>query len=161
MAKKWQKTAIFSWNFDLFLTYLMDCGHIYVPKGNIWGSTSRPHIEDVVMSLFLLWCPPLIIGDGPKMVHLGPKMAKHGMLFNLSKWSKWDQNGQPKCFWPLGTLLGPSGPFWTISEKNDFLPEMDKVGFGRGASEQNINSCLKWSKRVQMGPKGSQMVKNT
>ena len=40
-----------------------------------------------------------------------------------------------------------------------FLPQMDKVGFCRGASEQNINSCLKWSKRVQMGPKGSQVVK--
>ena len=61
----------------------------------------------------------------------------------------------------LGPLLGPSGPFWTISDKNDFLPQMDKVGFGRGSSEQNINSCLKWSKRVQMGPKGSQMFKKT
>ena len=30
---------------------------------------------------------------------------------------------------------------------------MDKGGVGRGASEQNINSCLKRSKRVQMGPK--------
>merc|ERR1712016_98861 len=55
----------------------------------------------------------------------------------------------------LGPILGPSGPFWTILDKNDFLPQMDKVGVGRGASEQNINSCLKQSKRVQMGPKGS------
>ena len=37
-----------------------------------------------------------------------------------------------------------------------FLPQMDEVGFGTGASEQNINSCLKWSKGVQMGPKGCQ-----
>ena len=42
-----------------------------------------------------------------------------------------------------------------------FLPQMEKVGVGRGASEQNINSCLKRSKRVQMGPKGFLMVKNT
>ena len=61
----------------------------------------------------------------------------------------------------LGPILGPSGPFWTILDKNDFLPQMDKVGVGRGASEQNINSCLKRSKRVQMGPKGFLMVKNT
>ena len=38
---------------------------------------------------------------------------------------------------------------------------MDRVGLGGGATEQKINFCLKWSKRVQMGPKGSLMVKNT
>ena len=43
-----------------------------------------------------------------------------------------------------------------VNDKKIFLPQMDKVGFGRGASERNVNSCLKWSKRVQMGPKGSQ-----
>ena len=32
------------------------------------------------MSLFLLWCPPCMTGDGPKMVHFGPKMATHGRL---------------------------------------------------------------------------------
>ena len=26
-------------------------------------------------------------GDGPKMVHFGPKMAKHGRLVNAPKWS--------------------------------------------------------------------------
>ena len=35
-----------------------------------------------------------------------------------------------------------------------FLPKMDKEGFCRGASEQKINSCLEWTKGVQMGPKG-------
>ena len=80
MARKWQKTAIFSCNFDLFLAFFIDCDHIYVPKGTNWGSTSRPHIGDLVMSLFLLWCPPCMTGDGPKMVHFGPKLAKHGRL---------------------------------------------------------------------------------
>ena len=37
---------------DLFLTFFIDCVHIYVPKGVFWGSTSRPHIGDMVMSLF-------------------------------------------------------------------------------------------------------------
>ena len=36
---------------------------------------------------------------------------------------------------------------------------MDKVGVGRGASEQNINFCLKRSKWVQLGPKGSKRSK--
>ena len=48
--------------------------------------------------------------------------------------------------------------------KNDLFAQngQNRVLQGpRGASEQNINSCLKWSKRVQMGPKGSQMIKNT
>jgi len=101
MARKWQKTAIFSWNFDLFLTFFMDCGHIYVPKGNIWGSTSRPHIGDMMMSLFSLWGRPFMTGDGLKMVHFGPKRAKHGRLVNTPngpKGSERDQNGQPKCF---------------------------------------------------------------
>ena len=38
---------------------------------------------------------------------------------------------------------------------------MDKVGLDGGDSDQKINFCLKWSKGVQMGPKGFQMVKNT
>ena len=88
-----EKTAISSWNFDLFLTFFIDCDHIYVPKRAIWGSTIRPHIGDVVMSLFLLWGPPLMTVDGPKMVHFGPKMAKYGRLVNLSKWSKRVQQG--------------------------------------------------------------------
>ena len=46
------KNSHFSWNFDLFLTFFIDCDHIYVPKGAIWGSTSRPHIGDMMMSLF-------------------------------------------------------------------------------------------------------------
>ena len=48
-----------------------------------------------------------------------------------------------------------------LQPKMLFLPQIDKVGFGGGASEQKINFCLKWSKRVQMGPKGSQMIKKT
>ena len=82
------KTAIFSLNFDLFLTFLIDCDHIHVPNGVFWGSISRPHIGDVVMSL-----RPFMTGDGPKMVHFGPKMAKHGRLVNAPKWSKGAQKG--------------------------------------------------------------------
>ena len=61
---------------------------------------------------FLFWGPQFMTGDGPKMVHFGPKLAKHGRLDKFPKWSKWDQNGQPRFFDHLG-------PFW---------PQMDKVG---------------------------------
>ena len=47
------------------------------------------------------WDPPFMTRDGPKMVYFGPKIAKHGRLVNVSKWSKGskrDQNGQPQCF---------------------------------------------------------------
>ena len=64
-----------------------------------------------------------------------------------------------KCTGPLESYPNlrkvTSGLFWTISDKTDFLPKMDKVGFGRGASEQNINSCLKRSKGPRWAQKGS------
>ena len=78
--------AIFSWTFDPFLTFFIDC-HVYVSKGMFWGSKSRPHIGDLVMSLFLLWGPPFTAGDGPKMVHFGSKMAKYGRLIKIPKCS--------------------------------------------------------------------------
>ena len=62
------------------------CGHIYASNGAFWGSTNRPHIGDLVMKLFfLLWGPSFITEDGPKLVHFGPKMVKHGRLVNITK----------------------------------------------------------------------------
>ena len=48
-----------------------------------FGSTSWPHIGDLVMSLFLLWGPPFRTGDGPKITHFGLKMVKYGGLNGL------------------------------------------------------------------------------
>ena len=59
-------------------------------------------------------------GDGPKMVHFGPKwpnMTGLSTLQSSPKGLKRDPNGQPKCFWLFRTPLGPSGSFWTISNK--------------------------------------------
>ena len=42
-------------------------------------------------------------------------------LVNNPKWFKKDRNGQPKCFRPFRTLLGPSGLFWTIVNKTYFV----------------------------------------
>ena len=68
-------------------------------------------------------------GDGPKMVHFGPKMAWHGRLFNVPKWSKRVQNGQPNCFDQLGPFLAHLDPFGQFQIRNDLLSQMDKVGF--------------------------------
>ena len=65
-----------------------------------------------------------------------------------------DQNGQPKCFWPLGTLLGPSGPFWTVSNKNwYFAPKhlCQPLLCPFGAKKSFL------SKMVQKGPDGPKM----
>ena len=69
---------------------------------------------------FLLWGPPIMTGNGPKMVHFGPKIANHGRLVNVPKRSKRGQNGQPKCFRSFGSLLDSSGRLWIISDKNEF-----------------------------------------
>ena len=114
---------------------------------------------------------PFLVQNGPywtKNGQNGPYWTKNGQTWQACQCSKVVQKG-PKAtkmvnisvFDHLGPLLRPSEPFWTILDKIDFLPQMNKVGGGRGASEQNIDSCLKWSKRVQIGPKGSKMVKNT
>ena len=112
----WQdngKNSHFSWNFDLFLTFFKDCDHIYVPNGPIWGSTERPYIGDVVMSLFLLWGRPVITGDGQKMVHFGPKTAKHGRLVNAPKWSKRVQKGSKGTKMVNLSIFDHLGPFWS------------------------------------------------
>ena len=73
----------------------------------IWGSTSSPHKGDLVKSLFLLWGAPFMTGDGPKMVHFGPKLAKHGRLVNVPKGPKGTIMVNPSVV----DHLGPSGPF--------------------------------------------------
>ena len=102
------------------------------------------------------------------MVHFEPKMAKQGRLVNAPKSSKRVEKGpkgtkmvSPSVFDHLGPFWAHRGPFGSFQTTMIFLPQMDKVGFGGGAPEQKVNFCLKWPKRVQTGPKGSWMVKNT
>ena len=70
----------------------------------------------------------------------GPFWTKNGQTWQACQRSKVVQKG-PKgtkmvnlsLFDHLGPRLGPSGPFQT---KMIFLPYMDKLGFGGGASVQ-------------------------
>ena len=66
-------------------------------------------------------------------------MAGLSTLQSGPKGPERDQNVNLSVFDHLGPILGPSGPFWTISDKNKFLPKKDKAEFGGGASEQKIN----------------------
>ena len=71
-----------------------------------------------------------------------PNMAGLSTFQSGPKGSKRVQNGQPKCFWPFGTLLGPSGPFWAISNKNWFFVPKHLRHTHLG---QKIHFCLKSS----------------
>ena len=88
MARKWQKSVIFEWNFALFLSFFMDSGHIYVPSGVFWDFSSRTHIGDLVMNLFLLCGPPSMAWVSPKKANLGPKMAEHDSFSTFQCGSK-------------------------------------------------------------------------
>ena len=98
----------------------------------------------------------------------GPFWTKNGQTWQACQRSKVVQKGPKGTKMINQSVFDHLGPFWAhldtfgpFQTKMNFLSQMDKVGFGGGASEQKIIFCLKWSKRVQMGPKGSQMVKNT
>ena len=90
------KNGNFSWNFDLFLTFFIDCDHIYVPKGDIWGSTSRPHIGDMMMSLFFTLGS--IVHDWGWSKN-GPFWTKKGQTWQACQHSKVVQKG------PKGTKM--------------------------------------------------------
>ena len=162
MARKWQKTAIFSWNFDLFLTFFIDCGHIYVPKRKTWGSTSSPHIGDVVMSLFFTLGSTLHDWGWPKN---GPFWTKNGQTWQACQRSKVVQKGPKEnkmvnlsLFEHLGSLLGPSGTFWTISDKNDFFAPN---GQSRGWQSRCFGAKYQFLfETVQKGPDGPKRVPN-
>ena len=105
------------------------------------------------MSLFLLWGPSFMTGGGPKMVHFGPKLAKHSRLVKVPKWSKSVQKG-PK--WSTQVFLTIWEPFmneffalngqdrvWRrcSGAKNDF--------FFNGQKESRwAQKGLKWSKTL-------------
>ena len=109
MARKWQKTAIFSCNFDLFLAFFIDCDHIYVPKGTNWGSTSRPHIGDLVMSLFFTLGSTVHDWGWPKN---GPFWPKNGQTWQACQRSKVAQKGSKGTQIVNLRLFDYLGPFW-------------------------------------------------
>ena len=95
------------------------------------------------------------------------------ILLNLLDWNWLKTNmhinitGSPNQVKWYEAQVGHLTRFWIFTKqaklfcnKFNLLPHKDKVGFGGGAFEPKIIFCSKWSKRVQTGPNGSQMVKN-
>ena len=80
----------------LILTFFMDCDHIYVQNGINRGSTSSPHIGDVVMSLFFTLGSTVHDWGWPKN---GPFWTKNGQTWQACQRSKGVQKG------PKGTKM--------------------------------------------------------
>ena len=78
-----------SWTFDLFLTFVIECGHIHIPNRDFWGYSSRPQIGDLVTNHSLLWDPLSLAWDGPKMALFWPNMAGLSALQNGPNGPKW------------------------------------------------------------------------
>ena len=156
MVRLWQKIAIWP-IFDIFHRLRPYLCSEREEVGFHKQATHRRR-NDEPFFYFGVHCPWL------GMAQNGPIWTKNGQTLQACQRSKLAQKG-PKgtklvnlsVFDNLGPLLGPSGNFWSISDKNDFFrPKMDKVGFGRGASKQNI--ILDWngllgSRWAQKGPK--------
>ena len=96
-----------------------------------------------------------------KRALFGPKMTKHGRVADVRKWSTRVQNDQYNIFL---TIMGHFGPIWTLLDlfrqnlivcSKSLWPRSTFLFWGK-----KFLFCLKWSKRVQMGPKWSQMAKN-
>ena len=58
----------------------------------------------------------------------------------------------------MGPFWDHLDPFWSFHTKLDFLPRKHKVLLGQSDLEQKLKFCVKWPKRVQIGPKWPQMV---
>ena len=155
------KTAILSWNFDLFLTFGLR--PYLCSKAEDLGFHKQPtHRRRGDEPFFYSGVDRSWLGMAQKWSILDqkwPNMAGLSTLQSGPKGPKRDQNGQPKSFWTFGTLLGPSGPFWTISNKNWYFAPL-----------QNPILSI-WGKKIIFvwnGPKGSrwtqtgsQMIKKT
>ena len=135
----------------------MDCGHIYVPNGMKWGSTSSPHIGDMMMSLFFTLGSTVHDWGWPKN---GPFWTKKGQTWQACQHSKVVQKG------PKGTkmvnlnVFDHKEPFWAhLDPFGPFQTRIDILLRSTSANPyfvhlgQKNHFCPKWSKRVQMGPK--------
>ena len=89
-------------SFDLFLTFFHRLRPYLCSKRDVlgFGFGYEP---------FLLLGPLFMTGDGPKLVHFGPKMAEHGRLVNVPKWFKRVQLVNLTVF----DRLHPFRPIWT------------------------------------------------
>ena len=90
----------------------------------------------------------------------GPFWTKKGQTWQACQHSKVVQKG-PKgtkmvnlsVFDHLGPILGPSGPFWTISDKNDFFAPNGQSRVWRRCFEAKNRFLLEMVQKAPDGPK--------
>ena len=154
----WQKIAIVLAIFGHFLRLFSASDTVMLKRGAHSTWIYLTHVRSRIQAI------------------LGP-LSHKSMAGRHQKWPIWDQKwpnmaGLPmsRCG-PKGSQMVPNGQYnmfltiwdifgliWTISDKTWFFAPKHLRHTHLG---QKIHFCLKWPKRVQMGPKGSQMVKNT
>ena len=90
----------------------------------------------------------------------GPKgfENKNGQTWQAYHCPKWSIGNIPGYLGQFWAYLHSFGSFWT---QIDILPLEHKLPIVQSALEQKIKFCLKWSKRVLMGQKWSQMLPKT
>ena len=96
-------------------------------------------------------------GDRPNMSILDQKWPNMAGLSTLQRGPKGTKMVNLSLFDHLGTLLGPFGPFWTISDKNDF--------FAPNGQNRVLQRCFRAKyqflfEMVQKGPDGPKRVPN-
>ena len=108
------------------------------------------------MSLFLLWGPLFMTGNGPKIFHFGPKMAKHDRLVNAPKWFKRVHL----------SVFDHMEPFWAhLDHFGQFQTRIDILLWSTSAKPYFVHSGQKiiivWNgpKGTRWAPKGSKWSK--
>ena len=91
------------------------------------------------------------------MVHFGPNWPNMAGLSAFQSGPKGTKMVNLSLFDHLGPRLGPSGPFWTISDKNDF--------FAPNGQNRVLQRCFRAKyqflfEMVQKGPDGPKRVPN-
>ena len=89
----------------------------------------------------------------------GPLWTNKGQTWQACQHSKVVQKGpkgtkmvNPSALDHLGPFLAHLDPFGPFQTKMNFLLQVDKVGFGGGASEQNINFLCEMDILAPLGP---------
>ena len=100
----------------------------------------------------------IVVGGVPKK--RTNKTIKNGQTCQVCQLSKRVRIVNQDVFLPFGPLFGPCRPFWTISNKKLFFAKSTSAKPYFVLMGQQIDFCLKWSKSLHIGLKGSQIVKN-
>ena len=122
-CKEMAKNSNFEFEFWLFFSKNFHSGHIYVPNGRFWGFSSRPHIGNLVVNLFLLWGPSFMTWEGIILTKNG-QTSQVCQRWKRPKGFKMAQISPNTFFcWSFGTILTSLEPFELFQTKIDFFTQ--------------------------------------